>query len=334
MTFLYISAGILLICAAVIYISAEYFFAFAFKRTSAPPNDFSGAFKRLLSGTDREYLLSEISHGKRFLREQPHADVSVTSHDGLKLCGKLYKHENADTTIIFVHDHKSAPDIDFPVLTMRFFREGFNILTIDQRASGKSEGKYYCFGALERYDVETWCRFINDSTASTQKLVLFGCSMGSSTVLAASELTYVKTHVSAIIADCPYDSPEEQFKYILSKDYHLPAFPLLGVTSLMCKKRVGWSFDEFSASDAVKNTTVPILLIHGTADRYVPADFSVSIFEASNGKSEIMLVDGASHGFSFYREPQRYLARTDDFLRRYAGLRYAFTPADKTTLPT
>lgn len=332
MSFVYISAGVLMLCAAVLYVSAEYFFAFAFKRvTNKQPNDFADAFKRLLSGTDREYLLDEIARGKRFLREQPHADVSVTSQDGLKLCGKLYEHVGSDTTVIFVHGHKSAPDIDFPVLTMRFFRDGFNVLAIDQRASGKSEGKYYCFGTLERYDVEAWCRFVTERTAGSQKLVLFGCSMGASTVLAASALAYVKERVSAIIADCPYDSPSRQFKYILSKDYHLPAFPLIGVTSFLCKKRAGWSFDDFSASDAVGGTTVPILLIHGTADKYVPAEFSVDIFEVGKGTCEIMLVDGASHGFSFYRDPQRYLARTDDFLRRRGGLRLTVSSSASTT---
>lgn len=334
MSFLYISAGAVIICAAVIYIAAEYFFAFAFKRTSDPPNDFADAFKHLLSGTDREYLLNEIALGKHFLRDHPHTDVSVTSHDGLNLCGRLYEHESSDATIIFVHGHKSAPEIDFPVLTMRFFRNGFNVLAIDQRASGKSDGKYYCFGALERYDVEAWCRFVKNRSGERQKLVLFGCSMGASTVLAASELTYVKEHVSAIVADCPYDSPSRQFKYILSKNYHLPAFPLLGITSRLCKKRAGWTFDEYSASDVVKNTTIPILLIHGTADKYVPAEFSVDIFEAGKGTSEIMLVDGASHGFSFYREPQRYLARTDEFLRRKGGLRYPSAPSATTILQT
>lgn len=316
MTFVYIAAAVIAIFAAAVYFSAEYFFAFAIKRTSAQPDDFDAAFKRLLSGTDREYLLNEIALGKRFLREHPHAEVSVASHDGLRLCGKLYERPNANTTVIFVHGHKSAPEIDFPVLTMRFFRDGFNVLAIDQRASGKSEGKYYCFGANERYDVEAWCRFVKNQLGERQKLVLFGCSMGASTVVAASALDYVKENVSAIIADCPYDSPEREFRYLLPKKYHLPAFPLLDLTSFLCKKRAGWKFDEVSAAKAAKITTVPLLLIHGTADKYVPAEFSVDIFDASDGKCEIMLVDGASHGFSFYREPQRYLAKTSDFLCR------------------
>ncbi len=319
MTFVYITAAVIAILAAAVYFSAEYFFAFAIKRTSAQPDDFAAAFKRLLSGTDREYLLDEIALGKRFLAEHPHAEVSVESHDGLRLCGKLYERPNADTTVIFVHGHKSAPEVDFPVLTRLFFEDGYSVLAIDQRASGKSEGKYYCFGANERYDVEAWCRFVKNRAKEAdgkQKLVLFGCSMGASTVVAASELDYVKENVSAVIADCPYDSPEREFRYLLPKKYHLPAFPLLDFTSFLCKKRAGWKFDEVSAAKAAKITTVPLLLIHGTADKYVPAEFSVDIFDAAGGKCEIMLVDGASHGFSFYREPQRYLAKMSDFLRR------------------
>lgn len=311
MTWLYAFCGLVLLCALILYLAAEYFFSVAIRRTNAPPNDFADVFRKRLTGTDREYLLRDIALGKRFIAEHPHRDVSVTSHDGLTLCGRLYERGGADTTVIFVHGYKSAPEVDFPVLARRFYSRGYNVLLIEHRASGRSGGKYYGFGVTERFDIEKWCRFVCETG---QNAILFGCSMGAATVLMASDLPYTRNHVLAIVADCPYNSPEEQFRYILARDYHLPAFPLIGLTSRLCKRRAGWEFDERTACDSVAVTDVPILLIHGSADRYVPARFSVDIFEARHGECEIMLVDGASHGYSFYREPTRYLARVDEFI--------------------
>ncbi len=317
MTVLYIALGALALLALLLWLTAEYFFSFAIKRMASAPNDFADVLSSRLSGTDREYLLRDISLGKRFLAEGAHEDVTVRSRDGLTLCGRLYLSPNADTTVIFVHGHKSAAEVDFPVHIRRYHSLGYNVLAIDHRASGKSEGKYYCFGALERYDVEDWCGFVRERLGDRQKLVLFGCSMGGATVLMSSELPLVQGSVSCIIADCPYSSPKDEFTYILKSRYHLPAFPVLPVAEMLTKHRAGWSFDSCSAKKAVGRTSVPVLLIHGTADRYVPADFSLDIFESRRGICELLLVDSASHGYSVYQDPIRYFAKADAFIRKF-----------------
>ncbi len=321
MTWLYITLGAIVLCALAVYIAVEYFFSVAIKRMKDEPRDFADVLHQRLSGTEREYLLRDISLGKRFIREHPHEDVSIVSRDGLTLRGRLYVSNGDAATVIFVHGYKSAPEVDFPVLARRFYGLGCNVLLIDHRTSGKSDGKYYGFGVLERCDVEGWCRFVTRRFGDGAELFLFGCSMGSATVLMASDLPFVREHVSGIIADCPYNAPEEEFRYILDRDYHLPPFPLIPLTSRLCKRRAGWAFDERTACDSVSVTDVPILLIHGTADRYVPARFSVDIYESRHGVCELLLIDGASHGYSFYQDPTRYLAKVDEFMKKHAQRR-------------
>lgn len=43
--------------------------------------------------------------------------------------------------------------------------------------------------------------------------------------------------------------------------------------------------------------TRPLLLVHGTADRVLPASCSAWIAEIASGPAELVLVDGAAHGF-------------------------------------
>ncbi len=317
MFWLYVSIAVLFFIASALYASAEYFFSVALKRSSTPPRDFADVLKARLTGTDREYLLRDIALGKRFLREYRHEDITVTSHDGLSLFGRLYSHEDAGTTVVFVHGHRSASEVDFPVQIRRYYSLGYSVLVVDQRASGKSEGRYYCFGVLERHDTEQWCKYVRERFGDGHRIILFGCSMGGATVLMASDLPYIQKNVSAIIADCPYSSPKEEFKYILKTRYCLPSFPLIPMADRLTRLRAKWSFDSCTSADSAARTQVPVLLIHGTADKYVPAAFSIDIYEAKNGECELLLVEDASHGYSVYRDPLRYFAKTDAFIRKY-----------------
>ncbi len=331
MKLLYAALAVLCFLAAAIYVAAEYFFSYAIKRAKKPPAEYTDILKKRLLGTEREYLLRDTELGKRFLAEHPCEQVSITSFDSLTLRGRLYTPEvGADTTVIFIHGYKSGPHVDFPVQIRRYYNLGYNALVIDHRAAGESEGKHYGFGVLERHDIEGWCRFVRERFGDEQKTVLFGCSMGSATALMAASLPFVRESVSAIVADCPFSSPYDEFCYIIKRDFHLPPFPLVPLTSRLTRRRAGWAFDEYSAAAAAATTDVPILLIHGTSDVYVPARFSLDIYEsASKASCELMLVDGASHGYSVYQDPTRYFARADEFILRHTDAKIGRRAAEE-----
>lgn len=314
MTAVYIIIAAVLFAAVAFYAVGEYFYSVAIKRSTVPPNEYEEQFRAALTGTDREYMLAETAERKRYLKSDDGERVSIVSRDGLCLSAKLFTATNYDKTAILVHGYKSAGYVDFTYLSGELLSLGYNILMIDQRASGESEGEATSFGVFERYDVERWCRFIADRYGKEHKIVLFGCSMGAATVLMASELAGVKENVSGIVADCGYTSPLEQFRYIVRRDYHLPPTPILAAAELVCRRRAGWRFDDASAARAVKNTTVPILFIHGDADKYVPARFTLDSYSACASRRELLIVNGAPHAYSIYKNPRLYLAKLYEFL--------------------
>ena len=70
----------------------------------------------------------------------PYEPVTITSHDGLKLFGKYYEQkENAPLAICF-HGYRGTAARDFSGGTWIYLDAGFNLLMIDERAHGKSEG--------------------------------------------------------------------------------------------------------------------------------------------------------------------------------------------------
>ena len=61
-----------------------------------------------------------------------------------------------------------------------------------------------------------------------------------------------------------------------------------------------------NAAEAVKHTTIPILLIHGEDDRFVPCDMGREIAAANPAMVELHTFPDAGHGLSFLIDRERY----------------------------
>ena len=92
-----------------------------------------------------------------------------------------------------------------------------------------------------------------------------------------------------------------------------PVKPLIAVSAFL--------FGHFrilssSAEKSVRNTKLPILLIHGTGDNFVPFSMSEKICEANPEMIEFVSVEGAPHGLSCLKDHARYEGAVRDFWRR------------------
>ena len=65
------------------------------------------------------------------------------------------------------------------------------------------------------------------------------------------------------------------------------------------KHLAGFTLTESSTLQALKDATLPILMIHGRADDYVPCEMSLRSFASCASEKELVLVDNAGHGTSF-----------------------------------
>lgn len=56
----------------------------------------------------------------------------------------------------------------------------------------------------------------------------------------------------------------------------------------------------------MRNTNIPILLLHGEDDRFVPCDMSREIFDACTGEKTRITFPGAGHGLSYIVDTETY----------------------------
>lgn len=239
-----------------------------------------------------------VLEGIAWIATQQTEHVTIESFDGLTLSARLFAAAENRGTILLFHGYRSMASIDFSCAVPYYHTLGYNLLLIDQRAHGHSEGTYMTYGVLERLDCQRWADYCYTRMGEGHALFLSGLSMGASTVLMAADLPMPPT-VRGILADCGFSSPWDIIGYVMKSRYHLPAFPLLYVIDLFARLCAHYSLRGHSTLEAVARTSLPILLIHGTADRFVPCEMSKRAYDACVSEKQLLLVDGAGHGASF-----------------------------------
>ena len=140
------------------------------------------------------------------LQNKPCEFVTIQSRDGLTLSGRYYHTADGAPLAIGFHGYKSCWLTDFCGGADIAFQMGQNVLLVDERAHGKSQGRTISFGIKERQDLLCWIDYALARFGSDVKILLYGVSMGGATVVMASELE-LPENVKGIVADCPYSAP-------------------------------------------------------------------------------------------------------------------------------
>ena len=248
------------------------------------------------------------------LNDRPCEIVSIISHDGLNLSGRYYHINDGAPLDIGFHGYRSHPITDFSGGTELSFQMGHNVLLIDERAHGKSDGCTISFGIQERLDLLDWVNYAIQRFGDDVEILLYGVSMGGATVLMASNLP-LPGNVKGIIADCPYAKPLDVIIYVGERT-SFPTWLIKPFATLAARMYGGFDLMEMDAVRAVKNAVVPILIIHGEADRYVPCNMSEAVALANPTMVRRFTFPDAAHGISYLVDTPRYHKIVKEFVQQ------------------
>ena len=301
---------VLLAVLALLFVSGGYTFWAACVRRKELPWLVEEELQKTSYGKYSKY----IRHSVAYLNDHNAQEVSVTSFDGLKLSGTWLETENSKGTIILAHGYRSCKLVEFSMVLDFYQNYGLNILLPDQRSHGKSEGRIITFGVKECQDMKKWIRWVNKNQGN-RPIILSGLSMGASTVLFLAD-EKLPANVKGIIADCGFTSPWEIISSVFRKVTHLPATPSLWVAELFARVFGGFSLRQKNTKEVLKNSKLPVLMVHGVDDGFVPCEMTQQGYDACTGEKEIFLVEGADHGLSFLKDTERYKEKVRAFLHR------------------
>jgi len=239
---------------------------------------------------------------------------TIESHDHLKLVAWYIPAKNSRKTVVLAHGFAGNKSLMGAWAGM-YHELGYNVLVPDARAAGDSQGNAIGYGWLERRDDLQWARTVVKRTNTTQ-IVMSGISMGAAGMTMASGEQQIP-QIKAYVVDSPFTSANAIISYQAGQLYHLPAFPLVNVTSLITKLRAGYSFKEANAVTQVHKNHLPIMIISGTKDDFVPTSMSKSLYKNANQPKELWLVKGAGHTTAITQDYQRYKQHVRTFLAQY-----------------
>ena len=258
--------------------------------------------------------ITKVHNSLAEIRQNPHEDWELTSHDGLKLKAVYYP-GSSDKTMIWIHGYTSHAEREsaFPALFYRSF--GYNVLIPYLRAHGPSEGKYIAFGALEYRDMMGWVEKVNQRFPDGG-IVFHGLSMGGGIILdlACKEMKNVR----CLVCDAPSYNIDafltDVARGVFKKD-HAMVYAHLAARFL---NEFGVPSVAFDRVENIKKGKYPLLLSAGSNEGQ--EEVLRQIQENNPMDTEIVILPGCNHGNGMYKQTELYQTAITNFLKRYVNL--------------
>ena len=234
-------------------------------------------------------------------------EVSFRTADGLMLRGwYIPSAKKTEQTLILLHGYPADKGNILPPLA--FLHENFNILLFDFRYLGKSEGSYSTAGAKEVEDLLAAIQFLKGRGIT--EVGVWGFSMGGAVALMAIDKA---PEIRAVISESSYSS-------LAAMAFELMRIPLLNypiayLVGLWAKLFLGIDVRDASPADRIRNTSIPILLIHSSADAVIPFSHAQLLQQAlaKNPNAEFWFHDDFAHG----QLAADYRTRIKDFFLKH-----------------
>lgn len=229
-------------------------------------------------------LQVEVSTSQQYSNE-----VSIVL-DNLNLYGYTME-QDTNEWIIVVHGYNTSGKQMYWA-SSEFYKRGYNVLAIDLRGHGQSEGDYIGLGSLDQYDVCAWISFLEEYDKDC-KIGLYGVSMGASAIMNAAS-NGLSDRVLVVMEDSGFSKPWDVFEYHMKETFTIPTFPFLNITNLLVNYKLGYSL-KLGPIDIIENNTIPTLFIHGTNDFLIPMQMVNDLYDLATCTKELYLIEGAGH---------------------------------------
>lgn len=240
--------------------------------------------------------------------------ITTTNNGKLKLHAyEITNTESSDIWTIVIHGYMGHGR-GMTYYAKEFYNMGYNVLVVDLRGHGKSEGKYIGMGWHDRLDIIDWTNYLINKNSNC-KIILHGVSMGAATVMMTTGEN-LPSNIKVAIEDCGYTSIWDEFEVQLKEMYGLSTFPVLNAADSICKIRAGYKFEDGSSVEQVKKSKTPTLFIHGELDKFVPFEMLDKVYNAANCPKEKLVIEGAAHAEAASVNPELYWGTVKKFIEK------------------
>ena len=252
------------------------------------------------------YMYSEANYREY---EKWETERFLCDNEGVKIPAEYHPVENARGCVILAHGFGQNRYAAVPYAEI-FRKLGFDTVLFDERCFGESMAANGGFGELEATDIAALIRWVKERCGKETKIVLHGVSMGA---MASMNALKHSDEIDLVIADCGPARAVRGAKFVAHSMIPVPN-PFMQALIEKRAKRLGLRIDENNPAEAVGRSDVPVMIIHGDADRAVPIEDAREIKRAAkNPKSRLEIFPGRDHAYSIC-DRERYERIVEEFL--------------------
>jgi len=218
--FIIILILLLVLLIAIYFIVGNYFYNIALSTKTS---------KAFVLGEDANEVEEQEEKGEEKVdwlsQNSKDVYITATNNGNLKLHAyEITNKQSTDIWAIVIHGY-SGEGKGMTYFAQQFYNRGYNVLLVDLRGHGQSEGNYIGMGWHDRLDIIDWANYLIAQNPNC-KIILHGVSMGGATVMMATGEN-LPENIKVAIEDCGYSSIWDEFKRQLIDLYNLPEFPVL-----------------------------------------------------------------------------------------------------------
>lgn len=202
---------------------------------------------------------------------------------------RFWKAENEKSLIIYFHGNYL--DLGYLDDSAKLLIDlGYSVLAMDYRGYGLSQGEASENNVYK--DAQSIYDFALKKGYTEKNIIIVGRSIG--TGVATELATLIKAKALVLI------SPLTSAYRVMTK------YPII-------------AFDKFNNLNKINHINMPLFIVHGSADKIIPAWHSQVLFEKYRGKKQRILVQGAGHNDIWNDAEKLFLPQFAAFVESLSG---------------
>lgn len=269
---------------------------------------------RVCSAPDNEEQVQMWEAGLAWAKPRMDQCREVTiSNDGLKLWGEYFDFGH-DRCVIILPGRCECLVYSY-YFAEPFQRAGCNVLVIDSRCHGKSDGTHSTAGVKESGDVAAWARFAQD-TLGCKEIWFHGICIGTAAGIGAMNRPDCPDSVKGLITEGCFVSLRETFKRHMIEDKK-PLFPVLDLVMLQLNLATGINIYRSTPLRDMKklDPKYRLLFLYGKQDVFSVPEKSKKLFAAcAVPDKKLVWFDKGGHSHLRINNTEKYDETIIEFL--------------------